>query len=60
MSASSNAARPSNAPLRGEAAWRAAKDAVAKRNEEASRRGQARRQAKYDELTARLLADENQ
>ena len=56
----SSKARPSDPPLRGEAAWRAEKDAIAKRNEEASRRAQARRQAKYDQQTARLLADERQ
>jgi hypothetical protein len=60
MSDSSKPARPSDPPLRGEAAWRAAKDAIAKRNDEASRRAQARRQAKYDQQTARLLADERQ
>jgi hypothetical protein len=60
MSDSSKPARPSDPPLRGEAAWRAEKDAIAKRNEEASRRAQARRQAKYDQQTAQLLADERQ
>jgi len=60
MSESSKPVRPSDPPLRGEAAWRAAKDAIAKRNEEASRRAQARRQAKYDQHTARMLADERQ
>jgi hypothetical protein len=56
MSASSKPGRPSDPPLRGEAAWRAEKDAIAKRNEEASRRARARRQAEYDQQTARLLA----
>lgn len=60
MSDSSKADRPSDPPLRGEAAWRAEKDAIAKRNEDASRRARARRQAKYDQQTARLLADERQ
>ena len=60
MSDSSKSARPSDPPLRGEAAWRAEKDAIAKRNEEASRRAQARRQAKYDQQTAQILADERQ
>jgi len=60
MSDSSKPARPADPPLRGEAAWRAEKDAIAKRTEEASRRAQARRQAKYDQQTARMLADERQ
>jgi hypothetical protein len=60
MSDSSKSARPSDPPLRGEAAFRAAKDAIAKRNEDASRRAQARRQAKYDQQTAQMLADERQ
>ena len=38
---------------RGEAAWRAQREAIASRNEEASRKARARRQAKYDELVAR-------
>jgi hypothetical protein len=58
MSNSSKSSRPADPPLRGEAAWRAAKEAIAKRNEEASRRAQARRQAEYDQQTARLLAAE--
>jgi hypothetical protein len=60
MSASSKPGKPSDPPLRGEAAWRAAKDAVAKRNEDASRRAQARRQAEFDAHTARLVAAERQ
>jgi hypothetical protein len=60
MSDSSKSARPSDPPLRGEAAWRAAKEAIAKRNEEATRRAQARRQAKYDQHTAQLLAEDRQ
>jgi len=60
MSATSKPDRPADPPLRGEAAWRAEKDAIAKRNEEASRRAQAKRQAKYDQQTARMLADERQ
>lgn len=60
MSDSSKPGRPSEPPLRGEAAWRAAKDAIADRNEKASRRAQARRQAEYDQQTARLLAAERQ
>lgn len=60
MSDSSKSARPPQPPLRGEAAWRAEKDAIAKRNEEASRRGQARRQKEYDQQTARMIADDRQ
>jgi hypothetical protein len=43
-------------PKRGEAAWRAARDAIASRNEEASKRARARRQAKYAEQSAREAA----
>jgi hypothetical protein len=60
MSASSKPGKPSDPPLRGEAAWRAEKDAIAKRNEDASRRAQAKRQAEFDQHTARLLAAERQ
>jgi hypothetical protein len=60
MSDSSKPARPADPPLRGEAAWRASKDAIAKRHEEASRRARARRQAGYDQHTERLLAAERQ
>src|SRR4051794_32809435 len=42
--------RPSE-PLRGEAAWRAAKDAIAKRNDAARARGAAERAA-YEEMRA--------
>jgi hypothetical protein len=60
MSNSSKSVRPADPPLRGEAAWRAEKEAIAKRNEEASRRAQARRQAEYDQQTARLVAADRQ
>jgi hypothetical protein len=60
MTGSSKSARPADPPLRGEAAWRAAKEAIAKRNDEASRRAQARRQAEYDQQTARLAAADKQ
>jgi hypothetical protein len=56
----SESSKPADPPLRGEAAWRASKDAIAKRNEEASRRAQAKRQAEYEQQTARLLAAERQ
>ena len=45
-------------PKRGEAAWRAQRDAIASRNEQASKRARARKQAKYDEQTARRIAEE--
>lgn len=50
--------RPVEAPLRGEAAWRAARDAVAKRNDEATKLARARRMAGYEEQAARERADE--
>ena len=58
MSDTSKPGRPSEPPKRGEAAWRAERDAIAKRNEEASKRARARRQAEYDQQTARTLAAE--
>jgi hypothetical protein len=45
-------------PKRGEAAWRAAKDAIADRNEHASRRARDRRRQEDDALVARRRADE--
>jgi hypothetical protein len=45
-------------PKRGEAAWRAARDAIATRNAEATKRARARRQAEYEEQVARRLAAE--
>jgi hypothetical protein len=45
-------------PKRGEAAWRAARDEIASRNEVASRRARARRQAAYEEERARRVAAE--
>jgi hypothetical protein len=50
--------RPSDPPKRGEAAWREAKDAIADRNERASKRARERRQQDYEELVARRRADE--
>jgi hypothetical protein len=45
-------------PKRGEAAWRAAKEAVASRNERAYKLGRERRQREYDEYAAaRRAAD---
>ena len=56
MSDTSKKPRPAEAPKRGEAAWRAAKEAIATRNEQASRRSRARRQAEYGQLAARQAA----
>jgi hypothetical protein len=58
MSDTSKRQRPADPVKRGEAAWRAARDEIARRNDEASRRARKRRQAKYDEDTARLVAAE--
>jgi hypothetical protein len=58
MSDTSKSKRPADPPKRGEAAWRAAKDEIASRNEKASRLARARRQQGYDELAARRRADE--
>ncbi len=43
-------------PKRGEAAWRAAKDAVASRNERAYKLGRERRQREYEEYAANRRA----
>jgi hypothetical protein len=56
MSDTSKQQRPTEAPKRGEAAWRAAKEAIASRNEQASRRSRARRQAEYEQQAARRAA----
>ena len=45
-------------PLRGDAAWRAAKAEIASRNEQASKAARARRQEAYDQQSARLRAAE--
>jgi hypothetical protein len=58
MSDTGKSERPAAPPKRGEAAWRAAKEEIASRNEKASRLARARRQAKYDELAARRRADD--
>jgi hypothetical protein len=44
------------APKRGDAAWRAQRDAIADRNERASRRAQEQRQQEYEALLARRRA----
>jgi hypothetical protein len=56
MSDTSKRQRPAEPVKRGEAAWRAARDEIARRNDEASRRARKRRQALYDEETARRVA----
>jgi hypothetical protein len=58
MNDTSKPHRPSETPKRGEAAWRAARDAIASRNEAATKRARARRQADYDQETARRNAAE--
>jgi len=58
MSGTSKSKRPDEPPKRGEAAWRAHREAIASRNELASRRARERRQEKYDQLSARQRADE--
>jgi hypothetical protein len=58
MSDTSKSKRPADPPKRGEAAWRAAKDEIASRNEKASRIARARRQEEYNQLAARRRADE--
>jgi hypothetical protein len=45
-------------PLRGEAAWKAHKEAIAARNDEARRVGRERRQKENDEYAAQRRAAE--
>jgi hypothetical protein len=58
MSDTSRDQRPVEPSKRGEAAWRAQRDAIASRNERASRRARARRQEEYDQRAARERAAE--
>jgi hypothetical protein len=58
MSDASKKQPPADPPKRGEAAWRAHRDAVASRNERASKLARARRQEQYEELAAREHAAE--
>jgi hypothetical protein len=58
MSDASNTQRPAEPPKRGEVAWRAQRDAIASRNEQASKLARAKRQEKYDQLVARERAAE--
>jgi hypothetical protein len=50
--------RPDGPPKRGEAAWRAHRDAIAGRNERASQRARARRVEEYERLLALRRAAE--
>jgi hypothetical protein len=45
-------------PKRGEAAWRAARDAIASRNEHARKLGRERKQRQYEEYAAERRAAE--
>ena len=47
-------------PLRGEAAWRAAKKGVAERNEEAFARGRRERAARHSAWVARQVEQERE
>jgi hypothetical protein len=58
MSDAGKTQRPADPPKRGEAAWRAQRDAIASRNERASRLARARRQEEYQQLAARERAAE--
>ncbi len=58
MSDTSKRQRPAEPVKRGEAAWRAQRDEIARRNDEASRRARKRRQAQYEEQTASRVAAE--
>lgn len=53
MSDERNEPRPVERPMRGEAAWRAHREAIASRNERASRLARARRHEEYERLLAR-------
>jgi hypothetical protein len=52
--------RPPEPPKRGEAAWKAHRDAIASRNEQASRMARARRQEAYELRRARQRAADKQ
>ena len=58
MSDTSKRQPPAEPVKRGADAWRAARDEIARRNDEASKVARGRRQAKYDEETARRVAAE--
>jgi hypothetical protein len=50
--------KPEAPPKRGDAAWRAHREAIANRNERATRLAQAKRHEKYELLVARERQDE--
>lgn len=58
MSDTSKRQQPIETPVRGEAAWRAAKEAIASRNEQASKRARARRHEKDERDAAVRVAAE--
>jgi hypothetical protein len=58
MGDTSKRQRPAEPPKRGEAAWRAAKEAIASRNEQATKLARARRQKEYEQEAARRVAAE--
>jgi hypothetical protein len=58
MSDAGKRQRPPDPPKRGEAAWRAQRDAIASRNEQVSRLGRAQRQKEYQDLVAQERAAE--
>jgi hypothetical protein len=58
MSDEANKQRPAQPPKRGEAAWRAHREAIASRNERASRLARARRHEQDEPLLTRRREDE--
>jgi hypothetical protein len=56
MSDTSKRQPVAEAPKRGEAAWRAAKEAIASRNEQARKLGRERRQREYEHHAAERRA----
>ncbi|HET9902051.1 MAG TPA: hypothetical protein VFR46_13460 [Actinomycetes bacterium] len=58
MSDSSKRQQPEAPVKRGDAAWRAARDEIARRNDEASRRARSRREAGYEQDRVRRVAAE--
>jgi hypothetical protein len=50
--------RPAAPAKRGDAAWRAHRDAIASRNERATRLARARRQEQYEQTAARERAED--
>jgi hypothetical protein len=56
MSEESKRQAPAETPKRGDAAWKAAKQAIANRNEQASKVAREKRQARDDKHAAALRA----